>query len=65
MIAWVEESVCKNEFVILRPTTRRPIICMVRPEGNTTIRPNRAAALCAAIRNAQARGARVVTDTLL
>lgn len=55
MIASVEEHVYKNEFMILRPTTGRPIICWVRPEGSTTIQPNRAAALCASIREAQHR----------
>ena len=44
MIASVEERVYENEFVILRTTGRRRIICMVQP--------NRAAALCAAIRDA-------------
>jgi hypothetical protein len=45
MIASVEERVYQNGFVILWTTSRRRIICMVRPK--------RAAVLCAAIRDAQ------------
>jgi hypothetical protein len=51
MIASVEERVYRNEFVILRTTARRAIICMVRIEGAGSVRPKRATALCAAIRN--------------
>ena len=43
-IASVEERVYINGFVILRTTNRRRIICMMHPK--------RAAALCAAIREA-------------
>ena len=50
VIASVEERIYRNEFVILRTTARRTIICMVRIEGSNLVRPNRAGALCAAIR---------------
>jgi hypothetical protein len=52
LIASVEARICRAEFVTLRTTNRRAIISMVREEGHGLIPPNRAAALCAAIREA-------------
>lgn len=59
IIASVEERELKNEFVILLTTTRRRIICTVRPEGSA-LPPKRATALCEAIRST-----RPTTRTLL